>query len=496
MAFYKCGNLTSITIPNSVTSIDGYAFAITGLTSVDIPESVTTIVPYTFYLCSNLTTVTIPNSVTSIGREAFECCFRLTTVVIPNSVTTIEGGAFADTGLTSISIPENVESIGERAFWNCKGLTSVRVLRKESITINGNTFGVYAGTDDEGNAIWKNDIYEAATLYVPYACTQAYAETQGWSLFKNIKEMAYTDEQGIVYTPGGNNQYTVTGHTDNLKSEIVIASEVEGLPVTSIAQHAFYGYTGITSVTIPESVMEIESDAFYGCNLRNVYVKSTIPPSIPDEADDDAFGYTTCLHGILYVPTGAWEAYAFDDAWCFFINIREAASEQQDVKADVAYTLMDAKTFQYAVYDQVNDRVRMIQSVNLDESNPNHCWQTVTSGGKKYLYNIGARKFAVPATDGTSFALTDEVGDIRMEDGKDGIVLNGHAETQWALVGNEHMSTDLQLEGTITAVNSVSSSASDIRNVYDASGRQQNGPQRGLNMLRKADGTTKKVLIK
>ena len=230
--------------------------------------------------------------------------------------------------------------------------------------------------------------------------------------------------------------------------------------------------------------------------MRNVYIKSTTPPSIPDEADDDVFGYTTCLHGILYVPTGAWETYAFDDDWCFFINIREAAAEQQKVKADVAYTLMDANTFQYAVYDQVNNRVRMINSVNVDESDPNHCWQTITSDGKKYLYNIGARKFAVPATDGTSFALTDEVGDIKMEDGKDGIVLNGHTETQWALVSNERMAADMSIEGTITAVNSVGASASAIRNVYDASGRQLTSPQRGLNMLRKADGTTKKVLIK
>lgn len=162
----------------------------------------------------------------------------------------------------------------------------------------------------------------------------------------------------------------------------------------------------------------------------------------------------------------------------------------------MAYTLMDANNFQYAVYDQVNDRVRMIQSVNVDEKDPNHCWQTITSDGKQYLYNIGARKFAVPATDGTSFTLTAEVGSIKMEDGRDGIVLNGHTEAQWALVSNERMAADLSIEGTITAVNGINAPASSVRDVYDASGRQQTSPQRGLNILRKTDGTTRKVLVK
>ena len=243
--------------------------------------------------------------------------------------------------------------------------------------------------------------------------------------------------------------------------------------------------------------------------MRNVYVKSATPPILdPDdyydyydewEEDDqaeDIFGDMTCYHGILYVPTGAWEAYAFNSGWWSFINIREATTEQQEVRADMTYTLMDANAFQYAVYDQVNDRVRMVKSVNVDENDPNHCWQTMTVDGKQYLYNLGARKFAVPATDGSSFALTSEVGSIEMVDGRDGLVLAGHTETQWALVGNERMAADLSVEGTITAVNGLNRTASAIRNIYDASGRQQASPQRGLNILRRADGTTQKVLTK
>ncbi len=78
-AFYNCSGLTSITIPNSVTSVGRYAFEYcTGFTSVVIPDSVTSIGAYAFEYCTSLTSVTIPDSVTSIGDEAFNGCWNLT----------------------------------------------------------------------------------------------------------------------------------------------------------------------------------------------------------------------------------------------------------------------------------------------------------------------------------------------------------------------------------------------------------------------------------
>ena len=90
------------------------------MTSVTIPNSVTSIGEYAFLGCSGLTSVTIPNSVTSIGGAAFYDCSGLTSVTIPNSVTSIGGGAFRGcSGLTSVTIPNSVTSIGDKAFWNC-----------------------------------------------------------------------------------------------------------------------------------------------------------------------------------------------------------------------------------------------------------------------------------------------------------------------------------------------------------------------------------------
>ena len=137
-AFDYCSSLTSITIPNSVTSIGGLAFwDCESLTSIIIPNSVTSIGYAAFYGCSSLTSVTIPNSVTSIGGLAFKGCKSLTSVTIPNSVTSIGEGAFeACSGLTSIIIPKSVTRIGKWAFYLCEKLTSVTVPRHTEIADN------------------------------------------------------------------------------------------------------------------------------------------------------------------------------------------------------------------------------------------------------------------------------------------------------------------------------------------------------------------------
>jgi len=87
----KTGN--TFTIPNSVTSIGGYAFRMCSLTSVTIPNSVTSIGSYAFLGCNSLTSVTIPNSVTSIGFQAFDFCSSLTSVTLQGTITV---GNFSD----------------------------------------------------------------------------------------------------------------------------------------------------------------------------------------------------------------------------------------------------------------------------------------------------------------------------------------------------------------------------------------------------------------
>jgi len=109
-----------------VTSIENVAFANCSITSITIPNSVTSIGSYAFEACTSLTGITIPNSVTSIGDYAFSYCPSLDGVTIGEGVTSIGEYAFEDcTSLTGITIPANVTSIGQNAFIGCTNLKNI-----------------------------------------------------------------------------------------------------------------------------------------------------------------------------------------------------------------------------------------------------------------------------------------------------------------------------------------------------------------------------------
>lgn len=126
-AFTSCGSLASITLSNSLTSIGENAFGLSGLTSITIPNSVLTIDPRVFVGCSSLATATFTatSSVTSIGSEAFKNT-ALTSITIPNSVTSIGNYAFQNcSSLATATIGTDVTSIGSYAFDNCTSLVTV-----------------------------------------------------------------------------------------------------------------------------------------------------------------------------------------------------------------------------------------------------------------------------------------------------------------------------------------------------------------------------------
>src|SRR5690554_2291093 len=149
-AFSSSYSLTSITIPESVTSIGSHAFYNTpwynnkpdGViyigkilydykgemppnTEIEVLEGTVSIGDNAFYYRTGLTAISLPESVTSIGEQAFANCSGLTSITIPGSVTSIGSSAFAScSGLTTITIPGSVTSIGSSAFADCSGLTS------------------------------------------------------------------------------------------------------------------------------------------------------------------------------------------------------------------------------------------------------------------------------------------------------------------------------------------------------------------------------------
>ena len=244
----------------SVTSIGTWAFCgCSGLTSINIPNSITAIGVFAFLKCSGLINITIPKSVTTIGGGAFTYCSSLSSVtaesgnpnydsrnncnaiietatntlivgckntIIPNSVITIGEDAFSGrSGLTSINIPNSVTTIGSNAFSFCSGLTSINIPNSVT-TIGGGAFSETA---------WFNN-----------------------------------QPQGLVYA--GLVAYKYKG---SMPEGTTIALNDGTL---GIAQQAFYGCNGLTSISIPSSVTEIGHEAFAGCSgLSSIIVKSGNP---------------------------------------------------------------------------------------------------------------------------------------------------------------------------------------------------------------------------
>ena len=329
-AFSSCRGLTSISIPNSVTSIGEGAFkGCSGLTSISIPNSVTSIGYYAFFDCSGLTSISIPNSVTSIGDGAFFDCRGLTSIkvesgnnvydsrnncnaiikkstneliagckntVIPNSVTSIGNYAFSGcSGLTSISIPNSVTRIGNDAFSSCSGLTSISI--PNSVTSIGN----YAFSSCSG--LTSISIPNSVTSIGSYAfrvCSGLTSISIPNSV-TSIRNSAFERCRGLtsIKVESGNNVYDSRNNCNAIikksTNELIAGCKNTVIPnsVTSIGDYAFYGCSGLTSISIPNSVTSIGSSAFYYCSgLTSISIPNSVT-SIGNSAFSDCSGLTS-----------------------------------------------------------------------------------------------------------------------------------------------------------------------------------------------------------
>ena len=307
-AFRSCSSLTSVTIPNSVTSIGSDAFrSCSSLTSVTIPNSVTSIGSDAFAGCSSLTSVTIPNSVMSIGNSVFDGCSSLTSITIPNSVTSIGNYAFRGcSSLTSITIPNYVTSIGSEAFRYCRSLTSVTIPNSvtsigdgafsgcsslEEITIP--FVGAIAGKTASDTYqypfgyIFGTSNYPGGTAVEQYYCGSSTSSTtyDTYYIPSSLRKVTVT---------GGNILYGAFSNCSSLTSVTIPNS------VTSIGSDAFKGCSSLTSVTIPNSVTSIGTSAFSNCSsLTSV----TIPDGVTSIGDGAFSGCTELTQLILFRST-------------------------------------------------------------------------------------------------------------------------------------------------------------------------------------------------
>ncbi|MBP3737533.1 MAG: leucine-rich repeat protein [Muribaculaceae bacterium] len=269
-AFQNCSGLTSVSIPNSVTSIGSSAFLdCSGLKSVTIPNSVTSIGYDAFSGCSGLKSLTIPNSVTSIDLGTFSGCSGLTSVAIPNSVTSIGGNAFFGcSGLTSVTIPNSVTSIASSAFYGCSGLTSViwNAKRCADFTSSTSTKPFSSAKTSIKNFTFGEQV-EKIPAYLCYQLTGLTSVTIPNSV-TSIGSSAFEGCSGltsVIWNAKSCADFT-SSTTPFFSAKTSIKNFTFGEHVEKIPSYLCYQMTGLTSVTIPNSVTSIISNAFSGCS--------------------------------------------------------------------------------------------------------------------------------------------------------------------------------------------------------------------------------------
>ena len=308
---------TSFVIPDTVTTIGGYAFRdCTNITSVTIPDSVITVGDHAFIDCENLTGVTIGNNVTSIENEAFGGCKSLNNIIIPNSVTSIGIGAFENCrSFTSIVIPDGVKDVAFGTFTGCTSLTQVTIPASVSDIADSAFYYCtslndvhYGGTE----LLWNEISIGSDNEYLENATFHFKEVADSGKCGDNLTWEYCSDGTLVITGTGAMYDYEAANrpwesYVNNIESIIIgngaatigdkAFNSCESLirvtlpdSITIIGDYAFYSCRTLTDITIPGSVTTIGAWAFCGCeSLTSI----TIPNSITIIGDDAFCGCTS-----------------------------------------------------------------------------------------------------------------------------------------------------------------------------------------------------------
>lgn len=510
-AFEECEDLTSVNISEGVTVIGEYAFFGIGLTSINIPSSVESIEEDAFSYCPNLSSISvdanndyydsrydcnaiietssdalilgcsnsfIPDNVTTIGYDAFYGCTGLTSITIPQSVTKIDYYAFSETGLTSIIIPSSVELIEDDAFAYCSDLSSISV--------------------DEGN-----DIYDSRN-----GCN-AIIDTESDVLLLGCKNTIIPDDVTAI---GFDAFYGCTGLTS-----ITIPESVE-----TIEWSAFAFCTGLTSITISSGMEFISGCAFTGCeNLSVVVCQATTPPDL----GNDVFG-GIASDAVLYVPIDAiddYKATTWNDYFTKIDGILEVTIGENGMATLSCTTALDftqvngLEAYIVSEFDHVNRKLRLIE---LDKA-PARTGLLLQGEPGTYripsvYYVPGVENMLVPILNDitlqptetignveyTNFVLTKyngNVGFFRFEEPQSYPAGKAYLRIETSLVELANLEMDKEVAGFIltfdddeaTGIVEISAAKPDATTIYNLSGQRVNHTQKGIYIV-----NGKKVLVK
>ncbi|MCR4911439.1 MAG: leucine-rich repeat domain-containing protein [Bacilli bacterium] len=266
--FGGCDSLTSVVLPDSITTIGADAFYnCFSLASINIPTAVTAIYESAFQGCSALETIALPKDLVTLARRAFSGCSSLTSINIPNGVKEIGVETFSDcSALESITLPNALETIGKEAFMGCVAL--------KSLYIPATVTSIGSGILKKSFSQSSETTFTLESLTVPFIGAS-----------KDDEETCF-----LKYFFGSD---TYNNNHVRIPGTLTTVTVLEGC--TRIGAHAFHQAYNLTTINLPSTIKFIGESAFYYCSA----LESISIPSGVTSIGEAAFSYCSALASIV-----------------------------------------------------------------------------------------------------------------------------------------------------------------------------------------------------
>ena len=287
-AFRGDDNLASITFPSTLKKIGEGAFYSNAFTEVVIPEGTTRIERGAFNDCDQLANVSLPSTLTYIGANAFAGCTALDKIVLPDRISGISTNPFGSGVELIDKIYANAGSTTAKTLEK-NNITYIAIAYPQSITLSDSNLELISGKDatltvtevtgdpepTNTDVEWKSSDENVATVDENgniKAVGEGTATITATCVGKNVDEENYASasctvkvlgiEKNFTYSINEDNEVVIEGYDGGYKHRPEIPSEIEGLPVTAIADNAFVDVDAISTVTLPNSIKSVGENAF------------------------------------------------------------------------------------------------------------------------------------------------------------------------------------------------------------------------------------------